>query len=426
MREHGCGSGQPQMSGSQARLRILADDLTGAADTAASLARGPAGVDLFLTVDAAPGQNGAAAFDLNSRAMTEQEALRTVLAAAAAISCPAAAGGLRFYKKIDSALRGHVAAETKALLDALPALRAALVAPAFPAMGRTVVGGYAFEGARRLGKTGQSLSEQFSRVAARRDEVIVLRLETVRSDAQALQGTIEAGLRQGGRFLIADAESEADLQAAARACSDVGQALLWVGSAGLARVMAGRAPARHALRAPTLVVAGSHARATLSQLDVLRSDPGISFVAVELSRIASRLPEQQAAALGEHARSELESGRDVVLCADGNSSPVADDNPVLSLNLGRLAAHAIRAANAVVLTGGDTARSVLTAIGVRQLTVYGEASVGLPLCKVQGMGTQICLKSGGFGSPGLLLDLLREARRREVLSTATVADQERK
>lgn len=417
MREHGSasGSGQPQASGSQPRLRILADDLTGAADSAASWVSGPAGVDLFLTIGAGPGQSRAAAFDLDSRAMTEQEAQRAVTAAAAAMTDSGAGGGLRIYKKIDSALRGHVVAETKALLDALPHLRAALVAPAFPAMGRTLVGGYAFAGARRLENIGESLPAQFSRVAARREEVVILTLAALRSDTQALHGTIEAALREGAKFFIADAQSEADLQAAAQACGQLGHTLLSVGSAGLARVMADRPPPRYALRAPTLVVAGSHARATSSQVDVLRSDPAVSLIAVKLSRIASHLSEQQAAALGEEARRQLAIGRDVVLCLDGNSSPVSSDKPEPSLNLARIAAHAIGAANAVVLTGGDTARNVLTAIGGRQLTIYGEAAVGLPLCKLQGMTTRMCLKSGGFGAPDLLLHLLREARQRDLL-----------
>src|SRR5690606_25502766 len=45
------------------------------------------------------------------------------------------------YKKIDSALRGPIAAELSGLLDALARAHRILVAPAFPAAGRTTVDG---------------------------------------------------------------------------------------------------------------------------------------------------------------------------------------------------------------------------------------------------------------------------------------------
>jgi len=390
-------------------LRIIADDLTGAADTAASWVSRFGSVELFLASTDVALEAAAASIDLNSRQMSAEGAFRAVSAAADALS-RCGAGRFQFYKKVDSALRGHIAVETKAFLDASPSIQAAMVAPAFPAMGRTVVGGHAFDRGARLQHVNESLQGQFVQVAGRREEVVSLDLQAIRSGRQALRRTIDRGLQSGARYFLVDAEEDDDLKAAIEGFDHLRETLLYAGSAGLARVMAGGAPPRHRLCGPTLVVAGSHNRTTLSQLEALRADPAISFMAIEHCHTTSRLTEIEAQALGNQARKALESGRDVVLCLDGNSAAVAVDEPALAINLAKIAGHAIGAAKAIMLTGGDTARSVLGAIGVRQLTVLGEVCVGLPFCSARGLASPICLKSGGFGGANLLLDLLREAR----------------
>ena len=368
-------------------------------------------VELFLSADDVPPEARAASIDLNSRLISPESALGRVSDAANTLSRGIGARRFQFYKKVDSALRGHIAVETKAFLDVVPSMRAALIAPAFPAMGRTMVGGYAFDRGARLGHISDSLRECFIQVANRPEEVFAVDLEIVHSGHQSLRRTIDVALEQGARYFLVDAENEDDLMAAVEGFNHLCESLLCVGSAGLARVMAGGVPPRHFLFGPILVVAGSHNRATLSQLEALRADPAISFIGIERRCMTSRLSGSETAEFGNHARRELESGRDVVLCVDDNSVPVAFDDPALSMRLARIAAYAIGAAKGIVLTGGDTARSVLSAFGVRQLTVLGEVSVGLPFCNVRELVSPICLKSGGFGDTNLLADLLREARK---------------
>src|SRR6185369_4566123 len=104
-------------SSSAKSLRIIADDLTGAADTAASWVSRFGSVELFLASTDVALEAAAASIDLNSRQMSAEGAFRAVSAAADALS-RCGAGRFQFYKKVDSALRGHIAVETKAFLDA--------------------------------------------------------------------------------------------------------------------------------------------------------------------------------------------------------------------------------------------------------------------------------------------------------------------
>ena len=68
-----------------------------------------------------------------------------------------------------------------------------------------------------------------------------------------------------------------------------------------------------------------------------------------------------------------------------------------------LAPH-INRAGALVLTGGDTARAVLQAIGVTGLRVWGEAEPGVPCSTAIGAWQgPVITKAGGFGDPSTLM-----------------------
>jgi uncharacterized protein YgbK (DUF1537 family) len=134
-------------------LAIIADDLTGALDAAAPFAmRGiSTAVALRSGALAEAMATGARVIGVStdSREMPADEA-RTRTAAAVAALPP----GTRLFKKVDSRLKGNIAAE----LDAIPHERS-LVVPAIPAFGRWVrdarVGGFGvsapIEVAGRLG-----------------------------------------------------------------------------------------------------------------------------------------------------------------------------------------------------------------------------------------------------------------------------------
>ncbi|GAA3924321.1 hypothetical protein GCM10022244_37440 [Streptomyces gulbargensis] len=123
---------------SPSRVAVLADDLTSAGDGAAPFRRAghaarvlPAGTDL----EGAAEESGVLAVDLGSRLLDEAAAVARTRGATRAL-----AGADLLLKTVDSTLRGHVAAELRAAREA-SGRRAVLVAPAFPAEGRTTVAG---------------------------------------------------------------------------------------------------------------------------------------------------------------------------------------------------------------------------------------------------------------------------------------------
>src|SRR5919106_3839061 len=211
-------------------IAVIADDLTGAADTGVQFVRAGYRTAVFFRATEVIEDNlDAVVFDTDSRAMPAGFAAKRVVDAA-----HAARGARIVYKKLDSTLRGNVAAELAAALGGARRDRV-IVAPAFPAAGRTTVGGIQRVHGVPVDETemvndphtpvGEAhipslLAEAFSSVGA-------LSVEDL-ADPDLVRRAL-----QDHECVVADAERDADLEALVRAVPDPAR-VLWAGSAGLA------------------------------------------------------------------------------------------------------------------------------------------------------------------------------------------------
>jgi len=248
---------------------IQADDLTGAADTAVGF--GAAGLRTVVL----PWRDGALAAVPEAAVVAFDTASRDVDAGVAADRAGAVArwfadhGGERawMYKKVDSTLRGNVAAELAAIERELRPSQV-VIAPAFPVLGRTTVRG-----------------EQ-------------------RWDGEAVDVAALLGSSEVPRAVV-DAGRTESLDTLARELETRSERPLLVGSGGLAAAHARRrgsssaAPAP-AASGPVLVVSGSRTPLAARQVERLRSVGGVTL----LTAPAGDTPEA-AAALGRAAADAL-------------------------------------------------------------------------------------------------------------------------
>ena len=231
----------------------------------------------------------------------------TSACAAAARALPP---GTRLYLKLDSTLRGSLGAAIDAGLEATGA-RVALVAPAFPQLGRTTIAGRH----RVSGETGSADLAGLLRRQSRHT-VAQLSLEQIRAGAAAAVDELAGP----GPWLIAcDGEDDGDLDLLAAPL--VGRAgVVWAGSAGLAgalvRALVGteaKSPAPHPVAAgPLLVVAGSPATETAAQVAELLAGGSVEAVAV-----GATLAQDEIAHAANAVAELLAAGRDVLLHAPG-------------------------------------------------------------------------------------------------------------
>ncbi len=333
-------------------LAIIADDLTGALDTAAPFASRGLHCEVALKVDAieqAVSLNPAVlAIDIGSREL-DPRAAEDAMAAALARMPP----GTILFKKIDSRLKGHIAAE----LDATP-FRSALVAPAIPAFGRVVKEGH----------------------------VQGFGVDTPLSIAEVLG-------RHAAHATIPDTVSEEEMAAALEAAQQSGVDIL-IGARGLAEALArqwtGNAPARFAdiPEGPGLFVVGSRDPITLAQIEMLRE-------ACDLRHLPAPNGQLVEGALPEAGRLTLVQA-------------VSADEPATPSEVAHRLAESVcpaltGAARTLLLSGGATAEAVLEKMGINHFRLAGECVPGLGLAHAR--GHCIIAKSGGFGQPHTLKEI---------------------
>lgn len=327
-------------------LCIIADDLTGALDAAGPFAgRGLSVVVAFgpdATAKALSMSADVVAVSTRSREVSEEVAAARVRDVAAVL--PA---GTRVFKKVDSRLKGNVAAELVALAPA-----ALMVAPAIPDFGRIVQNGAV---------KGFGVAQPIP-------------VAQVLGDLMA-------------RAFVPDTADADDLREALEAAP--AEALL-VGARGLAEALAVQMTQRQAVAqrpqaARALMVVGSRDPITLAQVATLRAGR-VDWRAAPNGQLASGRPVQALTLV------QATPGITEVSGAEVAQALAASIHPALTAGL-----------DALFLTGGATAEAVMQAMGLDVLRLEGEVLPGVPVARAGQLA--VILKSGGFGGEDTLIRL---------------------
>jgi 4-hydroxythreonine-4-phosphate dehydrogenase len=268
------------------------------------------------------------------------------------------ATGERVIIKIDSLLRGHVAATVRA---ARATGRPVIVAAGNPALGRTVVGGVVLVDGIPLVETGLWGAESAA---------------PPRSIADAV-GCAPGGVR------IVDITSDVDLD---RVVAQALPTTILIGTGALTAAVARSMPARLAVPSVqasprTVLVVGTADSSASAQLRELES-AGIAVVRIDSE--------------------DLLAGR-AATPAVQDSMALAIEGPVAPANAHRLvhalaevAAEIIDESTDLVLTGGETARTMLDRLGVTRMEPVAEIHPGA-IASVTPDGRLVVTRPGSFG-----------------------------
>ena len=362
-------------------LRLIADDLTGALDSAAQFtgSLGPLPVLTNPNVAEVPGS-----FVLNLSCRDRAEAIaieraRTTRAAFASADIA--------FKKIDSLLRGHWPHEVAATLETGLFDRVVL-APAFPAQGRFTRGG-----------------EQFVRDA---DGAA----KSVGRPGDALDAVMSAGHNATSvEILVPDVACDDDM----RAIVDIYQSAprtLWCGAAGLAQAIAAT-PARRIETgsAPHLVLFGSYHEATKRQMK--RFSEATSTDSVRFGADGESAAKRIMADLDAHGACVTLPDLPEAISPAEAAIRIADSIEYLSRALPRPAR--------LTIVGGETFASLCAHLSASILSVEGECEPGVPASRIATgpwTGTLCFSKSGAFGDQDWLLRQTAPARQAAQSRTA--------
>jgi 4-hydroxythreonine-4-phosphate dehydrogenase len=379
-----------------ATLAIVADDLTGAADAGAGFRR--AGLATIVTWDpveaALADRVDVVSIDADTR---DAEASRAGSITRGVVAALRASSVGTLYKKIDSTLRGHVGVELHACLGDWHHGAVAIVAPAFPAAGRTTVDGWQRSSGVRVQPHSIDATLESHGVPTGH-----LNLRDVRSEA--LADAMKAAYDRGLRAVVCDAETDDDLRAIVLAGRRLTRPVIWTGTAGLAAAMADGLVARPMPEAalkvpvaagPVLVVVGSTSDVARAQAAHVAAS-GTRRVGFPADVLADANGDAAAALAGEVVY-HLRAHQDVLVTIDGDNAG-ANDNRLMT-RLGEVLRSSAESVGALVITGGASAAAVLRPWQTAGLRLLGELEPGVPLSITIGPWTlPVVTKAGAFGT----------------------------
>jgi len=414
------------------KVVVIADDLTGANDTAVQFVKQGLKAIVLLCVPCAPSEldEDVLVVDTQSRALSPTEAYQKVTETALLFK-----DRDRFqtiYKKIDSTLRGNLGTEIDAVMDVC-GLELAIVAPAFPRNGRITVGGFHFLGGAPLEATEIArdplcpVSESHIPTLMAAQTKRKVGHVGIKSVIAGTEGILEAMRRlsaAGREVLVCDAWQEEHLKMIAMAAVRLEKPILWVGSAGLAEYvpLALGLGAASAEGKPVLVIAGSVSNVTRGQVTMLRQRTDLAYIEASPWAFLKPATAQAESDRCYHAAVDaIRTGKDVVIVSGDSDEMVARTKKEgLSSGLSsRQTSEAVAAAlgslcrqitldaplGGLVLTGGDIALSCCSLLSASGISVSREVAPGIPMGVLKGgqcSGLKVVTKAGAFGAEDAL------------------------
>lgn len=402
-------------------MLIIADDLTGAIDAAASCMG--AGAEVLTACPANPASAFAAdaprvlSVNAATRHMDPKAACEQVERLVAA-ACNA---GVRIMvKKTDSVLRGNVGAELEGALRAAGAPAIHFI-PSFPALGRITVGGV-----HRVDGVPVAESplghDPFEPVLSSDISSIIATTSTI-PVAVVAEGAPAPTAAEG--VIAYDAATDAAIDARLRTLLATAQEpLVLAGCAGLvgslARVL-GLPPAQRTVPAPAgslLAFCGSVNAVSVGQCAYAAHAGAPVYPIAARSLLEAQWTSSPAFdALAHELAQALATHRLVVADASTRATaadlaaahiaPGTDTRSLVARHLGVAAASLLRGtqvANLLVM-GGDVLLELLDVLKVPRLSLVAEVAVGVVVFEaaVDERRVRIVSKSGGFGEPDLFL-----------------------
>jgi len=418
-----------------ARFGIISDDFTGACDVGIQFKKYGMETVVLASLEALSKVKNfeVVVIDIDSRNDPPDAAYDKAKAAAKALK---GTGVTLVYKKMDSTLRGNIGAELDSAMSELN-LKAALIAPAFPAANRTTLDGRQLLNGVPLDRTDfahdpinpvrQSHIPTLVQGQTQR-KIETINLSRVREGIGSLKREIQSLIESGNEILVVDAETQDDLKAIAKAALD--SKVLPCGSAGLAEEVCYWLVSS-LLQPRLLVVSGSVNNVTLNQICVLQKTLDVHVLEPDLLVVLAggENRKSEAVRLIEEAKKAVDSGRDVVMRLAKSSDEIfkiqefgrkvgmdhRDTARKILSFLGETSSVIIDGCNIerLILIGGDTATSVVNALGAYGIGIRDEVLPGIPLGIILGGdfdGLLAVTKAGGFGQEDALIGVVRKLR----------------
>ena len=391
---------------------ILADDLTGANDTALQFHIQGANTQILLSNDIEPlniKNTQTWAVSTESRNISQEEA------------------------------RGNIAVEVLALLDSVN-WDAAVIVPAFPQEGRITVGGYHLLKGIPIERT-EVARDPYSPIFEShiptlfatqlddecKDLIGTIELKTIMKGAGPILMKLNELIAGGKKLIIADSVSTVDIEQIALAINKSDYNILPAGTAAFARSLAELwfidLDNSHIVKTfpelPKLIISGSANPITANQIKTLENSDDIDVLTISLT--FDNIKNGVSDALAERIISNLRLKNTVLVHTSQvmqDFDGFSDDSLNAELTRAKLAAmitdylaeltgRVLSEREVILITlGGETSYKCCNAIGANQLQLIDEVVPAIALC-MDHNAQWIVTKSGNLGNANTLIDILK-------------------
>ena len=430
-------------------IGIVADDLTGANDTALQFFIKGSNTEIIFDTDENIQNHpniGTFALTTESRNINAKEAAQKVWEGAKKLKDNLSVE--YFYKKIDSTLRGNIAVETLAMLDAI-GYDAAVIAPAFIREGRITIGGYQLLKGVPIERTDaardsyapiydsyipdilkKQVNESFY------DSIATIQLNVIAKGAGPITTKLNELVSGGKKLIVADAVSAIDLEQIVLAITKSQYNILPVGSAGLANALGNvwlplnnSEPVQKIIpKLPKLILSGSKNSMTTAQINKLLLDDDINNVYsidLKLQDILSNDSDAMAERIVHNFgkdniviahvskiqdETQEEKGKEKLIDEGITKEMLAS---MITDYLANIAQKVKKMSECILITiGGETSYKCTNAVNCEYLQVVDSILPAISLCMDSNAGF-IVTKSGNMGSITALVDIVNYFKNHE-------------
>lgn len=424
-------------------IGIIADDLTGANDTALQFHMRGCNTQIVLNSENSLNQTSiknaqVCAISTETRNLDLNSAYQKTKAA-----CQKLYDNFNIeylYKKIDSTLRGNIAVEIKAILDVVNN-DAAIVVPAFPKENRCTIGSYHLLKGVPIERTEMArdpkspiyethiptiLQSQLKEFESDL-KVATIEFKTVVKGAALILTEMHKLINEGAKIIVIDAQSSVDLEQIALAVKKSTFNLLPVGAAGFASALSdiwlndvknSKINIKFQ-KQPKFIVSGSATELTASQITKLKDeyDGCLYSYSVKIDDIVNGVNEEFIERICCHltkGNNVLVHTSDLIQNREGFQQFLIDNEisyenflTKISSYLANLVELTLSQNSAIlILIGGETSYECCNAINSEILQVVDEVTYAIPLC-MDYKAQLIVTKSGNLGNANTLVEIIK-------------------
>ncbi|MFI3300659.1 MAG: four-carbon acid sugar kinase family protein [Candidatus Gastranaerophilales bacterium] len=420
---------------------IIADDLTGANDTALQFHINGANTQILLNnTTNLLNVKSTQTWAISTETRNVDELMAYELVTSATQNLINELNPDYFYKKVDSTLRGNIATECLSMLSVLE-WDAVVLCPAFPGEGRVTIGGYHLLKGIPIERTEMAcdphnpINESHIPTLLKsqltpeyHDLIATVELKTIMKGAGPILKRINELVEDGKKLIIMDAVFSTDVEQIALALNKSDYKLLPAGTSAFAHCLADLwyvdMESLHINKTlpilPKLIISGSATNITSSQIEKLENNDDFNnalFVSLDLKTVingvSDELVDRIVTNLGSknivvvhtsHMANNFDGFSEDLLEAELTKSDLADK---ITDFLSELAQKVIEKKELILITlGGETSYKCCHAIGANQLQLIDEVAPAIALT-LDHNAHWIVTKSGNLGGVSTLVDILK-------------------